>query len=145
VGVTADEFELQHELQRFTTQFTDRITQATEVLERSPRPEARNEALRKNLPYVASAMVIASGQARLGAREILDDALVRLTEGPRAPVAKVKQLLGRGTVRRGLRPLQARMRTSDPVARSCGLLRVRGVRRPLGRGGARTTCRRPGS
>jgi len=55
------EFELQQELQRFTTQFADRITQATDVLERSPRADVRDEALRKNLLYVSSAMEIASG------------------------------------------------------------------------------------
>src|SRR5262245_42986275 len=55
------EFELQQELQRFTTQFADRITQATDVLEQSPRAEVRDEALRKNLLYVSSAMEIATG------------------------------------------------------------------------------------
>ncbi|MGN6110922.1 MAG: hypothetical protein ACTHU0_37825 [Kofleriaceae bacterium] len=58
---TLRELELQHELQRFTTRFTDRITQATEVLERSPRAEVRDEALRKNLVYVSSATEIATG------------------------------------------------------------------------------------
>lgn len=55
-------FELQEELQRFTTQFTDRVTQASEELERSPRADVRAEALRKNLLYVSAAMEIASGQ-----------------------------------------------------------------------------------
>jgi hypothetical protein len=239
----AAELELQQELQRFTTQFADRVTQATEVLGSSPRAEVGDEALRKNLLYVSSAMEIASGaspevnlldmivfvrlsrtalqrhwipelygeqgkdlaevfarserelddlasralspaqrqqlasiveawlaenpgqvrvegirlsdfsaaagsaaaeragqargllasvksatraanqalllserglflfhrlpflwrlQARLGAREILSDALVRLTEGPQAPVAKVKRLVGRGVILLGL-------------------------------------------
>jgi hypothetical protein len=57
----ATEFELQQELQRFATQFIDRVTQATEVLGRSPRVEVGDEALRKNLLYVSSAMEIASG------------------------------------------------------------------------------------
>jgi hypothetical protein len=54
--------ELQHELQRFTTQFADRITQATESLERSTSAEVRAEGLRKNLRYVSAAMEIATGQ-----------------------------------------------------------------------------------
>ena len=53
--------ELQEELQRFTTQFSDRITQATEELERSVPPGVRDEALRKNLLYVTSALEIATG------------------------------------------------------------------------------------
>jgi hypothetical protein len=55
------QLELQQELQRFTTQFADRVTQATETLERSAPPKARDEALRKNLLYVSSAMEIVSG------------------------------------------------------------------------------------
>ena len=55
------EFELQQELERFTTQFADRVTQATADLERSSRPEVGDEALRKNLLYVASAIEIATG------------------------------------------------------------------------------------
>jgi hypothetical protein len=59
---TAPELELQQEVQRFATQFADRITQATEVLEASShRQDVRDEALRKSLLYVASAMEIASG------------------------------------------------------------------------------------
>lgn len=58
---TTPELELQQEMQRFATQFSDRITQATEVLEGSRRPDIRDEALRKNLLYVASAMEIATG------------------------------------------------------------------------------------
>ncbi len=58
---TAPELELQQELQRFVTQFTDRITQATATLERSLRPSIRDEALEKNLLYVSSAMEIATG------------------------------------------------------------------------------------
>jgi hypothetical protein len=56
------EFELQQELQRFTTQFADRITQAAEALQRSPRADVREEGLRKNLRYVSMAMEIATGQ-----------------------------------------------------------------------------------
>jgi hypothetical protein len=61
MDVALPEFELQQELQRFTTQFADRVTQATEILERSDRPGVRGEALRKNLLYVSSAMEIATG------------------------------------------------------------------------------------
>jgi len=55
------ELELQQELLRFTTQFADRVTQATEVLERSSPPDVRDEAMRKNLLYVSSAIEIAAG------------------------------------------------------------------------------------
>lgn len=55
------ELELQQQLQRFTTRFLDRITQASETLERASRPAVRDEALRKNLLYVSSAMEIATG------------------------------------------------------------------------------------
>jgi hypothetical protein len=55
------EVELQQELQRFATQFADRITQATEVLEGAALSGVRDEALRKNLLYVSSAMEIATG------------------------------------------------------------------------------------
>lgn len=59
---TAPELELQQEMQRFATQFTDRIMQATEALEASSRrKEVRDEALRKNLRYVAAALEIATG------------------------------------------------------------------------------------
>ncbi len=55
------EYELQQEVLRFATLFTDRITQATEILGRSRRPGVGDEALRKNLLYVASAIEIAGG------------------------------------------------------------------------------------
>src|SRR5947209_7910520 len=55
------EVELQQELQRFTTEFADRITEATEIVERSGRRSIRNEAMRKNLRYISSAMEIATG------------------------------------------------------------------------------------
>jgi hypothetical protein len=59
---TAPELELQQEMQRFATQFTDRITQATEALEASShRQDVRDEALRKNLRYIAAALEIATG------------------------------------------------------------------------------------
>ena len=59
---TAPELELQQEMQRFASQFTDRITQATEALEESShRAEVRHEALRKNLRYIAAALEIATG------------------------------------------------------------------------------------
>jgi len=56
-----DEHELTQELQRFTTRFTDRIAQATEVLERSPNQRVRDEALRNTLGYMSSALEIATG------------------------------------------------------------------------------------
>jgi hypothetical protein len=56
-----DEHELTQELQRFTTRFTDRVAQAAEVLERSPSARVRDEALRKTLGYVSSAIEIAAG------------------------------------------------------------------------------------
>jgi hypothetical protein len=59
---TAPELELQQEMQRFATQFIDRITQATEALEESShRQDVRDEALRKNLRYIAAALEIATG------------------------------------------------------------------------------------
>jgi len=59
---TAPELELQQQMQRFATQFTDRITQATEALEASShRRQVRDEALRKNLQYVGAALEIATG------------------------------------------------------------------------------------
>jgi hypothetical protein len=59
---TAPELELQQEMQRFATQFTERITQATENLEESShRRQVRYEALRKNLRYIAAALEIATG------------------------------------------------------------------------------------
>ena len=60
---TTPELELQQELERFATQFSDRITQATATLERSGREGVRDEALRKNLLYVSSAVEIATGPA----------------------------------------------------------------------------------
>jgi hypothetical protein len=55
------ELELQQEVQRFTSRFLDRITQATEVLQDSAYAETREEALRKNLLYSSSVMEIATG------------------------------------------------------------------------------------
>jgi hypothetical protein len=57
------ELELQHELQRFATRFVERIAQATEVLQASPRAAVREEALRKHLLYTSSALEIATGPA----------------------------------------------------------------------------------
>jgi hypothetical protein len=61
MDVEIPELELQHELQRFTSSFIERITQATEALQRSPRVEVREEAMRKNLLYASSAVEIATG------------------------------------------------------------------------------------
>ena len=58
-----ESFELQEELERFTTRFSDRVTHAAGRLERSRRPEVSEEALRKNLRYVSAAMEIATGLA----------------------------------------------------------------------------------
>jgi hypothetical protein len=59
--IALSERELQQWLQRFTTQFTDRIIQATEVLEQSSNPGIRDQALRKTLLYFSSALEIATG------------------------------------------------------------------------------------
>jgi hypothetical protein len=61
VDATLPASELQEVLQRFTTQFADRVTQATQTLERSSSQDVRDEALRKNLLYVSSALEIATG------------------------------------------------------------------------------------
>jgi hypothetical protein len=58
---SAPELELQKELQRFATLFGDRITQATETLERVPRADVRDAALKKCLLYATSALEIATG------------------------------------------------------------------------------------
>jgi hypothetical protein len=58
---TQPDFELRQQLQRFSTVFADRVTQATESMERSPRMQVRDEALRKNLRYTSSAVEIAAG------------------------------------------------------------------------------------
>ena len=55
------ELELQQELQRFASQFSARILQATEGPQGSVRAKIRNEALKKNLVYISSALEIASG------------------------------------------------------------------------------------
>jgi hypothetical protein len=63
MNTSLSEAELHEELQRFSTQFADRITQATEVLEeQSTRQDVRDAALRMNLRYVSSALEIATGQ-----------------------------------------------------------------------------------
>lgn len=56
-----EELELIHELQRFTTRFDDRVSQAAEALAHAAQQRVRDEALRMNLVYVASAMEIATG------------------------------------------------------------------------------------
>ena len=61
MDATLPALELQDALQRFTTQFADRVTQAMEGLERASQAAIRDEALRKNLLYVSSALEIASG------------------------------------------------------------------------------------
>ena len=61
MDATLPALELQDALQRFTTQFADRVTQAMEGLERSSKAGVRDEALRKNLLYVSSALEITSG------------------------------------------------------------------------------------
>jgi hypothetical protein len=59
--VEALELELQQELQRFAAQFAERIVQATEALQLSRHRRVRNEALKKNLVYISSALEIACG------------------------------------------------------------------------------------
>src|SRR5688500_7179393 len=54
------ELELQKELQRFATVFGDRISQATETLERVPRAQVRDAARKKCLLYATSALEIAT-------------------------------------------------------------------------------------
>lgn len=61
MDVAIPEIDLEHELQRFTTNFLERITQATDALESSPNADVRDAALRKNLVYASSAMDIATG------------------------------------------------------------------------------------
>ena len=61
MDVQIPELELQHELRRFTSSFVERVTQAAENLQRSPRSEVREDALRSNLLYTSSAMEIATG------------------------------------------------------------------------------------
>lgn len=63
MDIMIPELELQHELQRYTTRFIDRITQAAEALQASPHANVRDEALRKNLLYASNAMEIATGPA----------------------------------------------------------------------------------
>jgi hypothetical protein len=59
--VAISELELQHELQRFTSRFVERITQGAEHLQHAPRADVREHALRKNLLYASSALEIATG------------------------------------------------------------------------------------
>lgn len=59
--VEAHELELQQELQRFASQFAARVLQATEGLQGSAQASVRNEALKKTLVYISSAMEVASG------------------------------------------------------------------------------------
>lgn len=56
-----EELELQQELQRFVSQFAARIMQATDELQRCALGSVRNEALKKSLVYIASAMEVATG------------------------------------------------------------------------------------
>lgn len=53
--------ELQQALQRFATQFTDRVAQATDVVEQASERRVRDHALRRGLSYISSALEIASG------------------------------------------------------------------------------------
>lgn len=61
MGLELPELELQQELQRFASQFADRIVQATDALQRSAQGRIRNEALKKNLAYISAAMEVATG------------------------------------------------------------------------------------
>jgi hypothetical protein len=53
--------ELQQDIERFTAQFLERVTQATEALEASTRSAVSTSALRKNVLYASSAIDIVSG------------------------------------------------------------------------------------
>src|SRR4051794_1075152 len=61
MDIMIPELELQHELQRFTARFVDRITQGAETLQASESSDVRDESLRKNLLYASSALEIATG------------------------------------------------------------------------------------
>ncbi len=61
MDVLTPELELQHEIQRFTSRFVDRITQGAENLQESSRSAVRDQAMQKNLLYASSAMEIATG------------------------------------------------------------------------------------
>jgi hypothetical protein len=56
-----EELELQQELQRFASEFAARILQATEALQRCSQASVRNEALKKTLVYISSAIEVATG------------------------------------------------------------------------------------
>jgi hypothetical protein len=56
-----EEVELQQELQRFVSQFSARIVQATDDLQSCAHGGVRNEALKQSLVYIASAMEVATG------------------------------------------------------------------------------------
>src|SRR5688572_22379858 len=56
-----EELELQQELQRFVSQFAARVVQATDALQRCAHSSVRNEALKKSLVYISSAMEVATG------------------------------------------------------------------------------------
>jgi hypothetical protein len=53
--------ELQQDLQRFTTQFTERIAQAMASLEDTDQAEVRDAALKQDLLYASSALDIVTG------------------------------------------------------------------------------------
>ena len=55
------DFELQQELERFTTRFMGRITQAMTTLQDSARPGVRDEGAKKALVDISSAIEIATG------------------------------------------------------------------------------------
>jgi hypothetical protein len=55
------ERQLQQELQRFTSQFSDRIADVMAPLTVFPRRDVRDVALKKSLVYVSSALEIATG------------------------------------------------------------------------------------
>jgi hypothetical protein len=57
------DLQLQQELQRFTTQFSDRIGDVMAPLQVSPRRDVRDAALKQALMYVSSALEIATGSA----------------------------------------------------------------------------------
>ena len=59
---TISQAELQQDMQRFTSQFLDRVNQASAPLSESKQPERREMGARLALAYMASSLDIATGQ-----------------------------------------------------------------------------------
>ena len=61
-GEPISQAELQQDMQRFTSQFLDRVNQASAPLSESKQPERREMGARLALAYMASSLDIATGQ-----------------------------------------------------------------------------------